>query len=30
MRYLFLVRGCPAYLRSDNGAQFTPRPSKGS
>ncbi len=23
LRYLFLVRGCPAYLRSDNGSQFT-------
>jgi len=23
LRYLFLVRGCPVYLRSDNGAQFT-------
>jgi len=22
LRYLFLVRGCPAYLRSDNGSQF--------
>ena len=25
LRYLFLVRGCPAYLRSDNGSQFTAR-----
>ena len=23
LRYLFLVRGCPVYLRSDNGSQFT-------
>lgn len=23
LRYLFLVRGCPVYLRSDNGFQFT-------
>ena len=23
LRYLFLVRGCPAGLRSDNGSQFT-------
>jgi transposase InsO family protein len=23
LRYLFLVRGCPTYLRSDNGSQFT-------
>ncbi len=23
LRYLFLVRGCPAYLGSDNGSQFT-------
>ena len=23
LRYLFLVRGCPMYLRSDNGSQFT-------
>ena len=25
LRYLFLVRGCPVYLRSDNGSQFTAR-----
>jgi len=25
LRYLFLVRGYPAYLRSDNGSQFTAR-----
>ena len=25
LRYLFLVRGCPASLRSDNGSQFTAR-----
>jgi len=23
LRYLFLVRDCPAYLRSNNGSQFT-------
>ena len=23
LRYLFLVRGCPAYIRSDNGSEFT-------
>jgi putative transposase len=23
LRYLFLVRGCPAYVRSDNGSEFT-------
>lgn len=23
LRYLFLVRGCPACLRNDNGSQFT-------
>ena len=23
LRYLFAVRGCPAYLRSDNGSEFT-------
>jgi transposase InsO family protein len=28
LRYLFLVRGCPAYLRSDNGSQFTARQVK--
>jgi len=25
LRHLFLVRGCPAYLHSDNGSQFTAR-----
>jgi transposase InsO family protein len=23
LRYLLLVRGCPAYIRSDNGSEFT-------
>ena len=22
LRYLFLVRGCPAYIRSDNGPEL--------
>jgi len=28
LRYLFAVRGCPRYIRSDNGSEFTAREVK--
>ena len=29
LRYLFLVRGCPEYIRSDNGSEFYSRAVQG-